>query len=172
MKTLRILTGLFFILSAGSPAWAKRMPVEGKFATGRSVFQTEGVRNCVSCMLSATDMGRDTYEVGAWLIERNGLFSCQGWPAPRDSKRVEFRGHIPPGAVAWIHTHSGGQDYFSGVDETSAKAVKLTALLVTSHFLSVMEVHEGKTYFSKFLSSGMWVPYERQRCQFLEHSRH
>jgi hypothetical protein len=75
---------------------------------------------------------RDSGETAAFLVRKNnGELQCLLWPATNEYKGQSFRGRIPDGTVAIVHTHPGAAFNPSVGDARQAREIGLPIFVLT-----------------------------------------
>ena len=102
------------------------------------IFGTEAGLNFGRDLLWSNRYGSfDRFERAAFLVDRgNGVLECIAWPLSNERERATFRGTMPPGTIAIIHTHPFNVPWPSEKDESEAHRLgipiyALTPLAVT-----------------------------------------
>lgn len=88
---------------------------------------------------------RDTAETAAFLVRRNnGELQCLLWPATNVYKGHTFRGRVPEGTVAVIHTHPGAAFNPSAGDAQQARTIGLPIFVLTRGHVTAADA-QGNT---------------------------
>ncbi|HEY6844032.1 MAG TPA: hypothetical protein VI391_07685 [Thermoanaerobaculia bacterium] len=71
-------------------------------------------------------------ERAAFIIDRgDGDIQCVMWPGGDQYERASFRGSIPPGTIAIIHTHPVNVPWPSEQDQREARRLRITIYALT-----------------------------------------
>ena len=73
----------------------------------------------------------DQYERGAFLVRGTGGLSVIDWPFERSYRIAKWRGPIPEGATAVIHTHPNEYPHPSSRDRAEARRLGLPVYVAT-----------------------------------------
>ena len=85
-----------------------------------------------AAMLEEGGYGRLSHERAAFLIrEERGSFTLAPWGASAGFQHASFRGSIPSGAIAIVHTHPLGALKPSAGDHEEAKRIGLPVVAIT-----------------------------------------
>jgi len=102
------------------------------------VFGTDAGVNFSRDLLWSNRYGSfDRFERAAFIVDRgDGNLECITWPVTNEREKATFRGTIPPGTIAIIHTHPLNTPWPSEQDENEAHRLgipiyALTPLTVT-----------------------------------------
>ena len=83
-------------------------------------------------LLAESGYGRLPRERAAFLIrESDGTLTLEPW-APGSHRHASFRGRIPMGTIAILHTHPYGEDQPSAQDREEAKRLRMPVLVITT----------------------------------------
>ncbi len=97
---------------------------------GPALLKDRAVQQCFASMLAATRFGATGEEIGAFLVvETDGTRRCQRWPT-KGMRRVEWRGPIPTGTVAIVHTHPAAAPLPSRHDRDAARNAGLPFIVI------------------------------------------
>ena len=73
----------------------------------------------------------DQYERGAFLIVDSNGVSMIDWPYQRSYRAANWRGPIPEGAAAVLHTHPNEYPHPSSLDRAEARRIGLPVYVAT-----------------------------------------
>ena len=79
----------------------------------------------------------DQFERGAFLILRTDGLSMMEWPFERRYRTAHWRGTVPQGVVAVIHTHPNEYPHPSSTDRAEARRLALPVFVATRGRLCV-----------------------------------
>lgn len=112
-------------------------------------------------VLRGSSMGNDA-EVAAFLVRNDdGTFRAERWPHRKSSNSQTFRGTIPPGTVAIIHTHPLYETGLSAKDCAEAQRVHLPIYVLTRWRISVADPRTGAAI--GLTDSGKWIAEAQKR---------
>ena len=98
----------------------------------RTTLAREDVVACSEKVLELGWFGMVDWERAAFLkLEENGRLSCQVWDSKLNYQRVEWRGRIPDGTVAVIHSHPRTKPDPSEHDVFEAQRLGIPVIVVT-----------------------------------------
>lgn len=84
-----------------------------------------------SVLLAEGGYGRLPRERAAFLIrEADGTLTLEPWQ-DGGHRRATFRGHIPDGTLAVLHTHPKGEDRPSPRDRQEARRLRMPVVVIT-----------------------------------------
>ena len=105
-------------------------------------------------LLRAADYGQSTKERAAFLVrDENGGLKLVPWEFGAESMRATYRGSIPEGTVAIVHTHPNALPYPSRGDKELARRLALPVYVLTRHSVSFTD--GSKT---ELVARGDWNP--------------
>lgn len=116
-------------------------------------------------LLASAQFGRSRREHAAFIVRgTDGTLALDRWPFAAESARATFRGRVPSGTVAIIHTHPNELEYPSVGDRRLAGRLELPVYVVTRTRISKTD---GEAIES--IWSGDWNPRDagrtaRSRC--------
>ena len=127
---------MHFVLIAAALAGIIQQPDGGGV---RALAAEEYVVDYFSDIFLRGALWRDAGETAAFLVRRNnGELQCLVWPTTNEYKGQSFRGRIPEGTVAIIHTHPSGAFQPSAGDAEQARLIGLPIFVLTrSHVTAV-----------------------------------
>ena len=97
----------------------------------------------------------DRTERAAFIVDRGGgLLECVLWPGTQEHERATFRGEMPPGTVAIIHTHPIHVPMPSKEDEEAAQRLGIAIYALTPNSITRASPSGGG---SVFVRKGQWV---------------
>lgn len=71
-------------------------------------------------------------ERAAFLIrETDGTLTLEPWP-PGGRRHASFRGQVPTGTIAILHTHPRGEEQPSAQDRDEAKRLRMPVVVITA----------------------------------------
>lgn len=121
--------------SAPGEANPTRESVPGGIARVAANLRSPEAREALRDMrLGAGDGDRDL-EVAAWLACDGAACRLVPWPASREFRRATWRGAVPDGAIAIVHTHPAPLPWPSHADRRTARATGLPVVVVTTQCL-------------------------------------
>lgn len=88
-------------------------------------------------------LGSQDLERAAFLTIENGRYACLLWPSSREFRRESFRGLIPAGTVAIVHTHPNRMPKASRQDQETAKQTGLPLFTLTRGNITVVDPVSG-----------------------------
>lgn len=98
--------------------------------------------------------GRLSTERAAFLVVRaDGTLECRVWPAGAAFQSASFRGRVPAGTLAIMHTHPNERREPSRIDRDLARRMNLPVIVVTR---SAVVVAAAGTGALETLLSGDW----------------
>lgn len=116
-------------------------------------------------LLADAQYGRSRREHAAFVVRgADGTLALDRWPFEAESARATFRGAVPAGTVAIIHTHPNDLEYPSEGDQRLAGRMGLPVYVVTRSRISKTD---GESIESIWI--GNWNPWAagqaaRSRC--------
>lgn len=103
-------------------------------------------------------------EAAAFLVrDDDGSLMMVLWPRTEFSRKETFRGAIPPGTVAIVHTHPPRMERPSRGDLAEAKRLGLPIYVVT--FWQVWVADPSSETALLIVSRNSWRPAERNGCR-------
>lgn len=127
----------FFLLSLLQPQSPR--PIDASLFADRSVTQ------CFATMLASTRFGATGEETGAFLVAgEDGTPVCHRWQG-KGMRRVEWRGTIPAGTIAIVHTHPATAPLPSQHDRDEAKKTQLPFIVVARFQVTAVDTNGGST---------------------------
>ena len=125
-----------FVLIAAALAGIVQQPDNGGV---RALAAEQYVVDYFSDVFLRGALWRDSSESAAFLVRGNdGELQCLVWPTTNEYKGQSFRGQIPEGTVAIIHTHPGAAYQPSAGDARQARDIGLPIFVLTqSHVTAV-----------------------------------
>jgi hypothetical protein len=130
------------------------------------VFGTEAGLNFSRDLLWSNRYGSfDRTERAAFIVDRgNGEIDCVAWPITNERERATFRGTIPPGTIAIIHTHPINIPWPSEQDEREAHRLGIAIYALTPLAITKAVPSEAGPLM---VHNGPWLdPYSRgYRCK-------
>ncbi|HUJ12988.1 MAG TPA: Mov34/MPN/PAD-1 family protein [Thermoanaerobaculia bacterium] len=103
-------------------------------------------------------------ERAAFIVdEGGGNLQCLVWPATYQHARATFRGLIPRGTIAIIHTHPANAPWPSENDEREARRLGIPIYALTP--LAITKAAPAKD--AQLVERGPWLapPSDRYRCK-------
>jgi hypothetical protein len=95
-------------------------------------FQNQNIRILFADLLRQGGYGRWNTERAAFLVvDESGEYRCVLWPAERGFYRESFRGAMPEGTVAIIHTHPAHLPDASTNDQRTAMRLGIPVFTLT-----------------------------------------
>ena len=83
-------------------------------------------------LLEESGYGHLPRERAAFLIrEKDGTLTLEPWPAG-GPRHASFRGQMPAGAIAILHTHPRGEERPSAQDRVEAKRLRMPVVVITA----------------------------------------
>jgi hypothetical protein len=83
-------------------------------------------------LLAESGYGRLPRERAAFLIrETDGTLTLEPW-APGGRRHASFRGQVPIGTIAILHTHPHGEERPSTQDFAEAKRLRMPVVVITA----------------------------------------
>ncbi|MFL6248431.1 MAG: Mov34/MPN/PAD-1 family protein [Thermoanaerobaculia bacterium] len=83
-------------------------------------------------LLAESGYGRLPRERAAFLIrETDGTLTLEPWP-PGERRHATFRGRIPAGTIAILHTHPHGEERPSAHDRDEAVRLRMPVVAITT----------------------------------------
>ena len=83
-------------------------------------------------LLAESGYGRLPRECAAFLIrESDGTLTLEPWPHG-GRRHASFRGRVPVGAIAILHTHPYGETRPSAQDRDEAKRLRMPVVVITA----------------------------------------
>lgn len=107
------------------------------------LLEDRGVLALFEDLFRRAMMGSQDIERAAFLTIENGRFACLLWPASRDFRRETFKGTIPPGTVAIVHTHPNRVAKASVQDRATAKQTGLPLFTITWSNITIVDPLTG-----------------------------
>lgn len=105
-------------------------------------------------LLRSANYGQATRERSAFLVrDRKGRLELVPWVFGAETMRATYRGAIPAGTVAIVHTHPNAAPYPSRGDAELARRLALPVYVLTRH--SVTLTHGSRT---ELVARGDWNP--------------
>jgi RHS repeat-associated protein len=121
-------------------AYVENNPVSFTDPMGLERVADENVKKCMCDLWKAASYGWDRTERSAWIVQADGTRGCVVWPHTATPGKETWRGPIPRGSEAIVHTHptrattgrsgprpSSGQ----GEDHDTATAQKMPVYVVS-----------------------------------------
>ena len=83
-------------------------------------------------LLEESGYGHLPHERAAFLIrESDGTLTIAPWPHG-GYRHASFRGHVPTGTIAILHTHPRGEERPSATDRAEARRLGLPVVVITA----------------------------------------
>lgn len=112
---------------------------------------------CFVSLMSQSGWGRRSDERAAFLVRGEDGVQCVEWPAQWRSQAASYKGIIPDGTVAIVHTHPLSVPDPSSHDIIEAERLGLPIIVLTPNALSI--THRGKV--SRVASRFGWFEQRR-----------
>jgi len=117
-------------LSPSVPAAPSSAPASTREV--HTLLADRDVREALAHLWRSSGGGGLTMECAAWIVDSGGVPTLVLWTAATGSHRATWRGPVPPGAVALVHTHPHGDDPRpSPRDVAAARELRLPVTVVT-----------------------------------------
>jgi len=97
------------------------------------------VQTCMQRVLKDGGYGFLRIEAAAFLIEKDDAYECRMWSRSVSFHSQEWRGAIPEGAVAIIHSHPKDLPDPSSNDQRLAKRLRMPVFVVTPRHVTRTE---------------------------------
>jgi len=105
-------------------------------------------------LLKDAKWGSSRFEQAAFAVrERDGRIDFVRWPASPGDFQADYRGSIPPNAIAIVHTHPNGYPEPSNNDAAVARRLGMPVYVVTRARVSVTTGRE-----MRIIAVGDWNP--------------
>jgi hypothetical protein len=83
-------------------------------------------------LLEESGYGYLPRERAAFLIrETDGTLTLEPWP-PGGRRHASFRGRVPVGTIAILHTHPRGEEWPSAQDREEARRLRMPVVVITA----------------------------------------
>jgi hypothetical protein len=97
-----------------------------------ALFKDSTVRDCSKAVLARAGFGYLEKEEAAFIVTGGDGYRCVPWPSTNEPSQASFRGRMPGGTVAIVHSHpSSDPPQPSSADVLLAKRLG-TAIIVVS----------------------------------------
>lgn len=126
--------------SALGEANPTREPDPGGIGRVAASLRSPEARDALRDMRLGTGDGDRDLEVAAWLACDGATCRLVPWPASREFRRATWRGAVPAGAIAIVHTHPAPLPWPSHADRRAARATGLPVVVVTTQCLVYVDV--------------------------------
>jgi hypothetical protein len=105
-------------------------------------------------LLRAANYGQSARERSAFLVRKgDGQLELVRWQFGAESMRATYRGAVPAGTVAIIHTHPNGLPHPSRGDAELARKLALPVYVLTRHSVSFTDGSR-----TELVARGDWNP--------------
>lgn len=104
--------------------------------------------DCFAQVLARSE-GPRRPESAAFLVLRRGRFDCVSWPFGGELNAARYRGKIPDGTVAIIHTHPDNDSEPSRQDMAEAGRLGVPVYVVTRAGVTVASPSQGRVAITR-----------------------
>lgn len=157
MHTIRLI--IVFVLSSATLSAVAQSPAVTE------LVQDRVVRSLFADLLRLGGYGHRDTELAAFLVRDPGdVYRCVMWPS-RSYQRSEFRGRIPLGTVAIVHTHRNSGPQGTVDDGLTARRLRLPVYVLTLNAVYVV-TPEGENV--PVVQEKRWAAAARgnERCRY------
>ncbi len=113
------------------------------------------------CLFRAAQYGVAEYERAAWIVSSGGSISLGWWPASYSHNKETFKGVVPSGAIAFVHTHPNSASPQPSHDDKDASSNIGLPLYVISG--DAIWRTDGSSD-SQVADADWWRPYRKTKC--------
>jgi hypothetical protein len=137
-------------------------------AAGDAIFDAVAGHVFFADVLRAAKLGITPLETAAFIEQRDdGSLVCELWPASHADHEASFRGAIPPGTVAIVHTHPLDWPLPSTHDTQESARLRIPIYVLTLR--DVYKVIPHSSTPAAIVRDRLWMP--ESGDQTIEHCR-
>ena len=96
-----------------------------------ALFNDSTVRDCSKAVLARAGFGYLEKEEAAFIVTGGDGYRCVPWPSTNEPSQASFRGRMPGGTVAIVHSHPRSRPRPSSGDVQLARRLGMAIFVVS-----------------------------------------